>query len=105
MNTQLQNKLERLGQLLTLSPLSQVVKDAILENAEKLTVQDVDKLLAALEREQAELAELARLFVENDAEITREQKEVEREAGKVAQQFTDVFLAKTVADHLKAQKS
>ena len=103
MDTQLQKKLERLGEMLALSPLSHVVKDAIIENAGQLTVQDVDNLLASLEREQAELAELARLFAEHDAEVAQEQEKLEREGETIARQSADAFLAQILSDHLKAQ--
>jgi hypothetical protein len=101
MDKKLQRKLEHLGLLLAFSPLSQVVKDAILEKAEYLTEKDVNDLITSLEREEAECAELAELFVEYDSEVAKDNAKIEREAKKIADKITSDFLAKALAGHLQ----
>lgn len=103
MDKKLQKKLERLGLLLAFSPLSQTVKDTILENAQHLTEKDVDDLITSLEREEAECAELAELFVQHDAEVAKDEAKIEKEAKKIADKVTKDFLSKALLNRLQTQ--
>jgi Skp family chaperone for outer membrane proteins len=103
MDKKLQKKLERLGLLLAFSPLSQVVKDTILENAEHLTEKDVDDLITSLEREEAECAELSELFIQHDEEVAKDEAKIEKEAKQITDKVTKEFLSKYLLNRLQTK--
>ncbi|MFH1473036.1 MAG: hypothetical protein ABIF06_01300 [bacterium] len=67
MTPELKYKAEKCGSLLARSPLDDTIKDAIIENLDKMTELQLDLIIKSLERETIELSAIKKLLLDFDA--------------------------------------
>lgn len=97
MDQSLKMKMQRLAELLAESPLDDQIKDVIVENANQLTVSDVDSLIQSLERERAELI----LLDEDIRTMTRNEKVEEDKIEQIQQELVQARVNSFLAEVLK----
>lgn len=105
MDTILTTKLQRLGELLAASPIDDEIKNVLLENAEQLTPESIDGLIASLEREQTELEEVEEIVRDFNTTQELENRRVTLESQSIVRKMVDDFLLEAMRENLKNKHS
>jgi len=89
MTPELKYKVQRVGTLLAQSPLDDEIKNAIIDNFDKVTEDQLDQILKSLERETVELTSLAKILKEFDSKQDNDWKSLEKEQEETASKIVE----------------
>lgn len=92
----LKYKASMCAKLLAESILSDEIKQALLENIDRATEEDLDNLLESLEKEQVELERLEKDLGEFEKEEDEQWQKLRQQQEDTAQRISDEFLADAI---------
>lgn len=101
MNQTLTTKIDTLVGLLVESVIADEVKDVLIQNAEKLTPELIDGIIASLTREQVELADIETMIRDHDAIMEHETEMLEQERDEIVRKLSDKFVMEALREHIQ----